>query len=196
LVQTLAEGLPVRLSAPVTRLYWRGHAIAVETPQGRVTADSVILTLPTNVLAGGGIAFQPALPPGKLSAAGDLPLGATMKLFLAVEGAPFGPPRDHQLPTRFDRAGCSFMHVHPFGRPVVSAYFGGDLARDLEAAGLAAAADFAEGELAFNHGNEVRGRLTPIAVSGWMADPLAGGAYSFARPGAAAARARLAAPVD
>lgn len=196
LVQTLAEGLPVRLSAPVARLDWRGRAIAVDTPQGRVTADSVILTLPTTVLANGGIAFHPALPPDKLAAAGDLPLGANMKLFLAVEGAPLGPPRDHQLPTRFDRADCSFMHVHPFGRPVVAAYFGGDLARDLEAAGLAAMADFAEGELAFNHGENVRGKLTAIAASGWMADPLAGGAYSFARPGSAGARARLAAPVD
>src|SRR3546814_1174834 len=88
------------------------------------------------------------------------------------------------------------MHVHPFGRPVVAAYFGGDLARDLEAAGRAAMADFAEGELAFNHGETVRGKLTAIAASGWMADPLAGGAYSYARPGATAARAALASSLD
>src|SRR3546814_16152968 len=114
-----------------------------------------------------------------------------MKLFLAVEGAPFGPPGDHQLPTRFDRAECSFMHVHTFGRPIVAAYFGGDLARDLEAAGLAAMADFAEGALPFNHGEDARGKLTAIAASCWMADQPAGGAYSFARPGSAAPRPPL-----
>lgn len=196
LIQTLAEGLPLRLSTPVTRIDWRGGGIAVETAAGRLTAGQVIVTLPSNVIAAGAVDFQPALPPEKLQAAADLPLGADLKLFLAVEGQPFGPPRDQQLPSRYDRVDCGFMHIHPFGRPVAEAYFGGDLARDLEAAGLAAMTDFAEQELAFNFGSAVRGQLRPIAASGWMADPLAGGAYSYARPGAAAARRRLAAPLD
>src|SRR3546814_8796556 len=93
------------------------------------------------------------------------------KLFLKVEGLPFGTPHDHQLPTRYDRAESSFMHVHPFGRPLVAAYFGGDLARELEAAGLAAMAAFAEDELSAAHGTRLRGSFTPIAASGWMADP-------------------------
>lgn len=196
LIATLAQGLPIRLSAPVKRIDWRGKTIAVETARGRVTAERVVVTLPTNVLAGGAVDFQPDLPAEKVAAAGDLPLGADLKLFLAIEGAPFGPPRDHQLHSRFDRVACCHMHVHPFGRPVVTAYFGGDLARDLEAAGLDAMADFAEGELAFAHGDSVRGNFTPIAASGWMADPWAGGAYSYARPGAAGARALLAAPIE
>mgnify|MGYP001793131513 CR=1 FL=1 len=196
LFQTMAEGLPVRLATPVKSIDWRGSLIAVETAQGSLRARQVIVTLPTNVIASGGVDFQPALPAEKRQAALDLPLGANLKLFLAVEGTPFGPPRDHQLPTRFDRTDCSFMHAHPFGRPVVAAYFGGDLAREMEAAGLAAMTDFAENELAFNHGEAVRGHFEPIAASGWMADPLAGGAYSYARPGAAEARARLAAPLD
>jgi monoamine oxidase len=196
LIGTLAEGLPLRLATPVTRVDWRGKTIAVETAAGRLTARSVIVTLPTNLIVRGAIDFAPALPAEKLQAAADLPLGANLKLFLAVEGQPFGPPRDQQLPTRFDRAAASFLHVHPFGRPVVAAYFGGDLARELEAAGLAAIADFAEGELAVTHGESIRGYFTAVAASGWMADPLAGGAYSYARPGAASARAVLAAPLD
>lgn len=196
LFRALAEGLPVRLGAPVTRIDQRGRAIALETGRGRVTAGRVIVTLPTNVLAGGAIAFDPPLPPEKLQAAHDLPLGANLKLFLGIEGEPFGPPRDHQLPTGYDGAETAFIHVHPLGRPVLSAYFGGDLARRLEAEGLAAAAAFAEDALVSCHGSAVRGRLRPIAASGWMADPLAGGAYSYARPGARAARARLAAPLD
>jgi len=200
LIGTMAEGLPVRLASPVTAIDWRGTAIEIETARGSLKAQRVIVTLPSNVIAGsndgGGIDFTPALPPEKLQAAADLPLGANLKLFLAVEGQPFGPPRDHQLPSRFDRVDCSFLHAHPFGRPVVAAYFGGDLARQLEAAGLAAMSDFVENELAFNHGAAVRGHFSPIAASGWMADPWAGGAYSYARPGAAAARQRLAEPID
>jgi monoamine oxidase len=196
LIQALAAGLPIRPSAPVTRIDWRGRDVVLEGPAGSLTAGQVIVTLPTNVLAGGGIDFRPALPPAKLQAAADLPLGANLKVFLKVAGQPFGPPRDHQLPTRYDRAESSFLHVHPFGRPVVAGYFGGDMARELEAAGLAAAVDFLEAELAFNLGEKVRGNVTAIAASGWMADPLAGGAYSYARPGATRARAVLAAPLD
>src|SRR3546814_9410536 len=88
----------------------------VETPAGSLAARHVIVTLPTNLIARGAIDFRPALPPGKLAAAADLPLGADLKLFLKVEGQPFGTPHDHQLPTRYDRAESSFMHVHPFGR--------------------------------------------------------------------------------
>lgn len=192
----LAEGLPLRLSTPVVRIDRRGRDIVLETPAGRVTAGRVIVTLPTNVLAAGAVDFAPALPAEKLQAAADLPLGANLKVFLAVEGTPFGPPRDHQLPARYDSARAAFMHVHPLGRPVAAAYFGGDLARELEAAGLAAAAAYAEEALVACHGAAVRGRLKPIAASGWMADPLAGGAYSYARPGARGQRAVLAAPLD
>lgn len=196
LIQALAEGLPVRVSAPVARIDWRGRDVVVEGPAGSLTARRVIVTLPTNVIASGAVAFAPALPSEKREAAADLPLGADFKVFLKVEGEPFGPPRDVQLPTRYDRADCGFLHVHPFGRPLVAGYFGGDIARELEAAGLAAAADFVEAELAFNFGDAVRGHFTAIAASGWMADPLAGGAYSYARPGATRARATLAAPLD
>jgi len=164
LIAALAAGLPLRLATPVARIDWRDKAIAVETPAGRVTAGRVIVTLPTNVIAEGAVAF--------------------------------GPPRDLQLPSRYDRTDCGFMHLHPLGRPLAAGYFGGDIARELESAGLAAMADFAEAELVHNFGSAVRGKFKPLAASGWMGDPLAGGAYSFARPGATAARATLAAPLD
>src|SRR5690606_823645 len=129
LIQALAEGLPLRLSAPVTRVDWGGGDVVVEGSAGRLTARRVIVTLPTNVIASGAVCFVPALPAEKLQAAADLPLGANLKVFLKVEGAPFGPPRDFQMPTRYDRADCGFLHVHPLGRPLVAAYFGGDIAR-------------------------------------------------------------------
>lgn len=196
LIQALAAGLPLRCSAPVARVDWSGGDVVVEGPAGRLTARQVIVTLPTNVLASGAVAFTPALPAEKLQAAADLPLGADLKVFLKVAGEPFGPPHDFQMPTGYDRGDAAFLHIHPLGRPVVAAYFGGDAARELEAAGLAAAAEVVERALAANFGENVRGHFTPIAASGWMADPFAGGAYSYARPGAVTARAALAAPLD
>ena len=196
LIRRFAAGLPVRLATPVTRVDWGGGAIAVETAAGRLTARRVIVTLPTDVLASGAVDFAPALSAEKLQAAADLPLGADLKLFLAVEGDPFGPLRDRQINTRFDRVESSHMHLQPFGWPVVGCYFGGDLARDLEAAGMAAMVDFATSELAFALGEKIRGNFTGLAASAWMADPLAGGAYSYARPGAVEARAVLAKPLE
>jgi monoamine oxidase len=196
LIERFAADLPVRLATPVTRVDWGGGEIAVETPAGRLTAGRVIVTLPTNLLAAERIDFTPALPAEKLQAAADLPLGADLKLFLAIEGDPFGGLRDSQINTRFDRIESSHMHLQPFGWPLVGCYFGGDLARDLEAAGLAEMAAFAEDELAFACGEKIRGNFTALAASAWMADPLAGGAYSYTRPGAVEARATLAKPLE
>ncbi len=42
----------------------------------------------------------------------------------------------------------------------------------------------------------MRKRLSPIAESAWARDPYALGAYSYGSPGAHAARAALAAPVN
>src|SRR5262249_44915041 len=84
----------------------------------------------------------------------------------------------------------------PFGRPLIEGYFGGRLARDLEAGGEAAFATFAADEVASLLGEGIRKRLHPIAASAWARDPYARGSYSHALPGHADARRTLAEPVD
>jgi monoamine oxidase len=56
--------------------------------------------------------------------------------------------------------------------------------------------EFALGELAGLYGGEIRRRLAPLATTAWGRDPLSLGSYSYARPGHAGDRARLAEPVD
>jgi monoamine oxidase len=51
-------------------------------------------------------------------------------------------------------------------------------------------------ELVGLFGADIRRRITPIAASFWRADPFARGSYSYALPGHADDRVRLAAPVD
>ena len=84
----------------------------------------------------------------------------------------------------------------PFGRPVVECFLGGLLARELEAAGAAAAVDFVRGELGALLGARFAGGLRPLAVTAWGREPTILGSYSHALPGAADARAVLAAPVS
>ena len=55
---------------------------------------------------------------------------------------------------------------------------------------------FAAGELVRLFGSAVRKQLSPLAATAWLRDPWARGSYSYARPGHADDRARLAAPVD
>ncbi|WP_244635749.1 flavin monoamine oxidase family protein [Chthonobacter albigriseus] len=185
--------LPVLTGCAVTAVDHSGRTIRVETTGGTVEARAVIVTLPPTLLAAGAVCFTPDLP-DKREAAEGLPLGVADKLFLALD-------RPEELPAghvfgRTDRAGTGSYHLKPFGRPLIEGYFGGTLARDLEAGGVEAFAAFATDELAGLFGEAIRGRLRVVAATAWASDPLARGSYSAALPGRADERARLAAPVD
>ena len=181
------------LECPVHRIDHRGKRLVIETAKGDITADRAIVTLPTSILTEEGL-FAPALP-DKAGAAAGLPLGLADKLFLALDDAEEFEP-DSRLFGRTDRRKTGAYHLRPFGRPLIEAYFGGALAGELEAQGEAAFFDFASSELSAAFGSGFARRLKPIAVHRWGADPFARGSYSYARPGNADCRAKLAAAVD
>jgi monoamine oxidase len=185
--------LPVVLDCPVQRIDHSGHRLAIETGKGTIAADRVIVTVPTSILANEDF-FAPALPQ-KAAAATGLPLGLDDKLFLALDGAEEFE-KDSRLFGRTDRAATGAYHLRPFGRPQIEGYFGGTLARELEAGGDGAFFEFAVSELTGLLGSDFARRLKPIAVHRWGADPFARGSYSYARPGQADAREALAAPVE
>jgi monoamine oxidase len=93
-----------------------------------------------------------------------------------------------------DRTATGSYHLRPFGAAMIEGYFGGELARELEATNGFAA--FALDQLAALLGGDMRKRLHPIAASAWQRDPFARGSYSYARIGCSDLRAVLAAPVD
>src|ERR1700730_11468873 len=68
LFEALAEGLPVALDAAVSRIDHRGRAIRLQTARGMVTAAWVIVTVPTSLIAGEILCFDPPLP-DKIAAA-------------------------------------------------------------------------------------------------------------------------------
>lgn len=194
LMAALAAGIDITLECPVRLIDHSGSQVRIETPRGDLQARAVIVTVPTSVIAAGGLRFRPALP-DKTDAAAALPLGLADKVYLRVDGAEEFP-KDSHLYGSVDRVGTGTYHLRPFGRPFLEAYFGGQCARDLEAQGEAAFASFAIGELASLLGDGIRKRLHPVAVTAWERDPYARGSYSYALPGHADARATLATPVD
>jgi monoamine oxidase len=198
LIASLGADVPVVLNCPVERIDRSGATLTIETARGAMQARSVILTLPTSVLASEAVRFDPPLP-DLIEAAAGAPLGLATKLHMAVEGAE-DFSADSQLWGRADTAQTGGYHLRPFGRPMIEAYFGADLAWGLESEGEAAFFDFACSELANLLGSRFPRRLRPLATSMWGAEPFSQGAYSHVLPGQGhpetGARARLARPIE
>ena len=62
LLEALAEGLPIAFDTKVTRIDHRGRDIVLDTSRGQVAAARVIVAVPTAILAGSDLVFDPALP--------------------------------------------------------------------------------------------------------------------------------------
>jgi monoamine oxidase len=194
LVARLGEALPVVFDCPVRRIDRSGPVLRLETARGSVEARTAILTVPTDLLVAASPRIEPRVTEW-LEAASGVPLGLASKLHMAIDGAE-DFPKDGQLWGRTDTADTAGYHLRPFGRPMIEAFFGGALARELEAEGEAAFLAFAADELVSLLGSSFRRRLHPVATSMWGADPWSRGAYSHAVPGRAEDRKRLAAPVE
>jgi monoamine oxidase len=194
LIADLGAGLPVVSDCPVACIDRSGPILKLQTAKGVVEARVVIVTVPTDLIARETLRFDPPLP-ALVEAAAGVPLGLASKLHMTVEGA--GDfPEDSQLWGRSDTPETGGYHLRPFGRPMIEGWFGGDIARALEAESEAAFFAFACDELVHLLGSNMRRRLAPVAASMWGADPWSRGAYSHALPGHADDRARLAAPVE
>jgi len=191
-----AYGAPcnVALNCNVTLIDHSGPRIRIETSRGTLTADKVIVCVPTDLIAAEAIRFSPALP-DKVDAATNLPLGADDKVMLALDGD-HDLPQDGNLRAPTMRTAMGTYHLRPFGRNCIEGFFGGRYARELENAGDGAMAAAAIDEIVGLLGNDVRRKLTPLGESHWSRDPFARGAYSHALPGHADKRAVLAAPVN
>src|SRR3954451_6512503 len=185
---------PLALDTEVTLIDHSGPRVRIETSRGSLTANKVIVTVPTNLIADEAIRFHPALPV-KVQAARGLPLGVDDKVMLALED-PDALPKDGNLRGATMRTAMGSFHLRPFGQPCIEGYFGGTFARQLEDAGDGAFAAESIDQIVALLGSHCRLKLKPLAESRWAHDPFARGAYYHALPGHAGDRAVLGAPVD
>ena len=186
--------LPIAFNCNVTLIDHSGKRLRIETSQGTLAADKVIVTVPTNLIADEAIRFFPALP-AKLDAAAGLPLGLADKVTLLL-AEPEALPKEGNLRGATMRREMGTYHLRPFGQPCIEGFFGGRYAQALEDAGDGAIAAASIDEIVSFLGNEFRRKLTPLRESRWAHDPFARGSYSHALPGHAGDRVVLAAPVD
>jgi monoamine oxidase len=194
LMAAYGASCPLALNCAVSLIDHSAKQIRIETALGTLTANKVIVTVPTNLIANETIRFHPALP-AKVDAAFGLPLGLADKVMLALD-EPEALPKDGNLRGATMRTAMGSYHLRPFGQACIEGYFGGSFAQELEEAGEGAFAAQSIDEIAALLGNDYRRKLKPLAESRWSHDPFARGSYSHALPGHAGKRAVLAAPVD
>ena len=194
LVVAYGASCPIALNCEVKLIDHSGKRIRIETAQGTLTADKVVVTVPTNLIADEAIRFHPPLP-AKVDAARNLPLGLADKVTLALEDAE-ALPVEGNLRGATMRTEMGTYHIRPFGQPCIEGFFGGRFAQSLEDAGPGSIAAASIDEIVGFLGNDFRKKLKPLAESHWSHDPFARGSYSHALPGHANKRAVLAAPVD
>jgi len=186
--------LPIAFNCNVTLIDHSTRRVRVETSLGTLTADKVIITVPTNLITDEALRFHPALP-DKVDAAAHLPLGLADKVVLALADAE-AFPKEGNLRGATMRTEMGTYHLRPFGQPCIEGFFGGRFAQSLEDAGPGAFAEHSIDEIVGFLGSDFRRKLKPLAESRWAHDPFARGSYSHALPGHADKRAVLAAPVD
>jgi monoamine oxidase len=194
LMAAYGASLPIKFDCVVTLIDHSQQRLRLETSLGTLSADKVIVTVPTNLIADEAIRFHPALP-DKLDAAAHLPLGLADKVTLAL-AEPEALPKEGNLRGANMRREMGTYHLRPFGQPCIEGFFGGRYARELEDAGDGAIAAASIDEIVSFLGSDFRRKLKPLRESRWAHDPFARGSYSHALPGHAGKRAVLAAPVD
>lgn len=195
LVARHAADLAVEVSTPVERIAWGSQGVRVTTPAGTVSAAVVILTVSTGVLTAELIAFDQPLPDWKQAAIDAVPLGHANKVAFKIDGRLLGVEDHTNVMAPLADGTLIGLQLRPFGRDLVSAYLGGTVCRELEAAGKAAMIDAALGMVKGLLGNDIAAHVEATACSRWASEPYIRGAYAAARPGDAHRRAELARPL-
>jgi len=199
LVARWARDVPVTLNAKAERITWSGSGVRVETGKGTLTGRTALITVSTNVLTSGAIAFEPGLPDWKLEAAAALPLGVHNRIGIMLNDNPF--PSDAPTTATVQLGDADevpmSIQIRPFGLNYVSGVTGGRHGSWLERQGIAASLDHMVERLVAAYGSDVRASLSErTIVTAWESDPWTLGSYSAATPGNGDKRAVLARPVD
>ncbi|MEJ7762700.1 MAG: FAD-dependent oxidoreductase [Thermomicrobiales bacterium] len=100
LVAHYHRDLDVNLDTAVTRVDWCGTGIRVTTTRGTIVARAAIVTVSTELMAAGTIAFDPSPPDREMEAVTTVPLGRANEVAFAALAMPSGSPGRPRSPSR------------------------------------------------------------------------------------------------
>jgi monoamine oxidase len=195
LMGKLAEGLPLSLNTPATRVVWSGNTASIETPAGTVAARAVVLTCSPDVLLSGRIKFSPDLPKRVVDAAAKLTLGSYDRIVLELAGNPLGLARDDVLVEQSRDVRTALLQANVGGGALCLLDVGGGFGRELSGRGEAAMIAFATEWLTKLFGNDIAAAVKKSAATRWNASPWILGGMSAALPGGHAGRRVLMEPL-
>jgi len=195
LLARLAQGLPVQLGTVAKRIEWNRRPVEVETNRGTLRARAVVVTVSTDVLKRDVIRFTPGLPKRHQDALGQLSLGCVERVAIAFEGNPLGLADDERVFEQAQSARTAALLANVGGTALSFVDVGGRFGRELAEAGDTALTAFAIDWLADLFGENIRKAVTAAHATGWLHDPLIGGAMSVAAPGGHPARRLLMEPI-
>jgi monoamine oxidase len=190
LLANLAQGLNVQLSTPAKSLDNR-NGISIETARGTIKAEVAIVTVPTSVVASGGLRFTPELGHQQIDAFGRMSLGSYDHIALELLGNPLGLENDDLVFEKSTDTHTAALLANISGSSLCTIDVGGAFGRDLAAQGEAAMIDFATNWLAGLYGAEVKNAIGRKHATRWNSEPYALGAWSAAVPGSQFARRQL-----
>lgn len=173
LVDHLARDLTITLDTEVSHIAHGDFGVRIETSQGVVEGDRVIVTVPLGVLKAGVIGFDPPLSDAKSRAIERLGFGLLDKVVLKFDEAFW--PRDHDTIgiSGRDQPVSDLVNGLRFAdSPVLVGLRGGTNARARE---QHSDEQTVNDVVATLHGPEPADYL----VTRWAADPYALGSYSF-----------------
>lgn len=192
LIARLGAGLPISTGCAVRAIAAIGKGVQIDTDQGSLVAQAVIVTASTNLLLSGAIRFAPGPAQGVLDLMPNLPCGSYEKVALAFDRLPFDATDALFCNITLQDAArpLGFQIVGP-PQPKLIAHFGGSAARDLAAMGPDGMIAYARDAVTAAFGNAASKTITGAAVTAWQANPWVQGAYSYSVPGAGTARTAM-----
>ncbi len=183
LLAKLADGLPVQLSTPVTRISTQPRGgITLETgSKGSLQARAVIVTVSTNVLADGKLIAD--LPKRQLDALARLRLGHYERVALNIPGNPFGLAGDDLVFEKAEGKQTAALLGNVGGSTLAYVDIAGSFARELASKGQREMTAFALEWLDKLFGADVTKAVTRTHATQWAFAPHVQGAFSAASVG-------------
>lgn len=176
------------LSQPVQEVEWANDHVTVISPQHRLTAKKVLITVPIGVLQSEAIRFSPAIP-NIFIAAKKLGFGPVVKTLLQFD-EPFWKDKHftqgkdlHKLSFIFSRAVIpTWWTYHPKHVAMLTGWSGGPNAETIK--------DLSNDEILLNalqslseifgvNNSLLQQKLTGWQVANWVTDPFSCGGYSY-----------------
>lgn len=185
LVARTAEGLPIKLSTPVSAIKALPDGVRVTTEEGVITARAVVVTASVGVLAEDVIRFDPPLEADRRTALDLITMGDYNHTALLFRPGTLPVRHDTWLRTRIEADEAGVPRGGDFlcdisGTGLTSFETSGSFSRALQEAGPKAAIDHALETLAGLFGSGIRQDFVKGHATAWRQEPFVRGSYSGA----------------